>query len=103
MNFEYDTLKDVKDALKITGTFHDNALNVYINDIRRYLLGAGIKHALVDSEVCSGVIARGVADIWHNGSNDGKLSEYFYDAVAQLAYSNINYLESYGEVKNGDL
>lgn len=102
MNFTYDCLQDVKDALKITGSFHDKSLKIYISDIRRYLLGAGIKFAIVDSEVCSGVIARGVSDIWNGGSNDGKLSEYFYDSVAQLAYSTIDYLQSYGG-ENGEL
>lgn len=82
---EFNILTSVKNALGVTGTYQDNTLNVYINDIKDYLLSAGVPSEQVDSEVSAGVISRGVADIWNYGSGDGKLSSYFYERVIQLS------------------
>lgn len=79
----YDFLSDVKSALKITGTYHDATLNVYIYDVKDYLLRSGVSEELINSKVCSGVVIRGVSDLMTNAS----LSSYFYDKVTQLSLS----------------
>ena len=79
----YDVLTDVKDVLKITGTYHDKALNVHIRDVKDYLKRAGIPSTVIDSEACSGVIARGVNDLMTGNT----FSSYFYDKVTQLSLS----------------
>lgn len=82
----YDFLTDVKYALKITGNYHDNTLNVYINDVKDYLLRAGVSAELIDTQVCAGAIVRGVADLMA-GNN---FSNYFYDRVSQLALTSLS-------------
>lgn len=85
----YDVLKDVKNALGITGDYQDSTLNVYINDVKDYLKKAGISDDVINSQASAGAIARGVADLWNYGSGDGKLSPYFYERVIQLSAANI--------------
>ena len=82
----YDFLTDVKQALKITGTYHDKTLNVYINDVKDYLLRAGVSKELVESQACSGAIVRGVSDLM-SGNN---FSNYFYDRVSQLSLTSLS-------------
>ena len=82
-----DTLSKVKNALGITGTYQDETLNVYIDEVKAYMVSAGVPEGVVNSDVSAGVIARGVTDLWNYGSGAGKLSEYFYQRVSQLAYT----------------
>ncbi len=82
-----DTLSKVKNALGITGTYQDETLNVYIDEVKAYMMSAGVPESVVNSDVSAGVIARGVTDLWNYGSGAGKLSEYFYQRVSQLAYT----------------
>ena len=81
-----DTLSKVKSALGITGNYQDNTLNVYINEVKEYMLDAGVPEEVVNSDVSAGVIARGVTDLWNYNGGAGKLSDYFYQRVSQLAY-----------------
>lgn len=77
MNF----LNDVKNALGVTGTYQDSTLTEYINEVVAFLVGAGV----AESNITSGIVARGVADLWNYGSGEGKLSEYFMQRAAQLS------------------
>lgn len=81
-----DTLNKVKSALGITGTYQDETLTVYIDEVKDYMLDAGVPESVVNSNVSAGVISRGVTDLWNYGSSGGKLSEYFYQRVTQLVY-----------------
>lgn len=74
-------LDDVKDALGITGSYQDQTLQSYIDEVTAFLVDAGVS----GSKITSGVIARGVADLWQYGSGDGKLSSYFMQRATQLA------------------
>lgn len=74
-------LTDVKNALGVTGTYQDSTLTVYINEVVAFLVGAGV----AESNITSGIVARGVADLWNYGSGEGKLSEYFMQRAAQLS------------------
>ena len=75
-------LEDVKNALGITGDYQDATLTVYINEVVDFLTEAGVK----ESFITSGIIARGVADLWNYGSNDGSLSSYFKERATQISF-----------------
>lgn len=75
-------LEDIKNALGITGDYQDATLTVYINEVVDFLVEAGVK----ESHITSGIIARGVADLWNYGSNDGSLSTYFKERATQLSF-----------------
>lgn len=74
-------LEDVKNALGITGTYQDNTLKIYFDEVIAFLVDAGVP----ESNITSGIVARGVSDIWNYGSGDGKLSRYFMIRAIQLS------------------
>lgn len=76
------TLTDIKNALGITGDFQDNTLQVYFDEVVSFLTDAGV----AESNITTGIVARGVADLWNYGGTEGKLSEYFLQRAAQLSY-----------------
>ena len=78
-----EMLTQVKKALGITGNYNDDTITVYINDIKSYLIGAGVKSV----NITPGLVARGVSDLWNYGSGNGKLSEYFLQRATQLSYT----------------
>ena len=84
-----DVLASVKSALGITGDYQDATLKVYINEVKAYMVSAGVDEALVNSDISAGIISRGVTDLWNYGSGNGKLSEYFYQRVSQMALEEV--------------
>ena len=80
-------LSAVKIARGMTGTFEaqDSQLNIEIDEVIGYMVAGGVPENVANSEASAGVIARGIEDIKHNG---GKLSEYFYQRLTQLAYTS---------------
>lgn len=76
------TLADVKNALGITGDYQNATLQVYLDEVVAFLKDAGV----AETNITSGVVARGVADLWNYGSGDGKFSQYFLMRAAQLSY-----------------
>lgn len=74
-------IDDVKNALGITGSYQDVTLQSYIDEVTAFLVDAGV----ASSNITSGVIARGVADLWNYGAGEGKLSSYFMMRATQLA------------------
>lgn len=83
-----DILTKVKSALGITGNYQDTTLNIYIDEVKAYMKNAGVPESVINSNISAGVISRGVTDLWSYGTNDGKLSNYFYQRVSQLALSD---------------
>ena len=81
-------LDKVKNALGITGTFQDATLTIYIDEVKAYMKDAGVSTDVIESELSAGVIARGVTDLWNYNGGAGKLSDYFYQRVSQLAYTS---------------
>ena len=77
------TLNDVKKALGITGDYLDETLQIYFNEVVSFLEDAGVPV----SKITSGLVSRGVADLWNYGGAEGKLSPYFMQRATQLAYS----------------
>lgn len=74
-------LDDVKNALGVTGSYQDATLQSYIDEVTAFLEDAGV----ASKNITSGVIARGVADLWQYGAGEGKFSEYFMMRASQLA------------------
>ena len=83
---DFNILTSVKNALGITGDYQDSTLTQYISEVKEYMLDAGVPEVIVNSQKSAGVISRGVSDLWNY--SDGKLSDYFYQRVSQLSYSN---------------
>ena len=81
-------LEKVKSALGITGTYQDATLKIYIDEVTAYMKDAGVSTDVINSDVSAGVIARGVTDLWNYNGGAGKLSDYFYQRVSQLAYTS---------------
>ena len=74
-------LTKVKSALGITGDYLDDTLTEYVDEVEAYLEGAGVK----PSAITTGIVARGVSDLWNYGNGSGKLSDYFMQRATQLA------------------
>lgn len=82
-------LEKVKQSLNITGGQFDETLTAYIDEVKCYLAGAGVRADVLGSTLAVGCIARGVADLWNYGNGDTKLSEYFYQRAEQLRYVSV--------------
>lgn len=80
-------LESVKNALGITGTYQDDTLNVYIEEVKGYMVDSGVPEEIASSDMSAGVIARGVTDLWNYSGSAGKPSEYFYQRITQLVYA----------------
>lgn len=78
------TLEQIKNALGIVGDYQDATLQVYFDEVVAFLQDAGV----AQSNMTAGIIARGVSDLWNYGSGEGKLSMYFMQRAAQLAYKS---------------
>lgn len=78
-------LEKVKSMLGISGNYQDNAIQCYIDEVKQFMIDAGVSNDVVDSEVSIGVISRGVLDLWNYSGGDTRLSPYFYQRVIQLA------------------
>lgn len=81
---EADLLAKVKSTLNITGEHFDETLKPIIEEVKLYLMGAGVASAVIGSTLAVGCIARGVSDLWNYGNGDTKLSEYFYQRADHL-------------------
>lgn len=75
-------LQEVKNALGITGDYQDATLNEYINEVTEFLVDAGVSYA----NITTGIVARGVSDLWNYGSGEAQFSDYFLRRATQLAY-----------------
>ena len=82
-----DILKSVKDALGINGDYHNDTLNIYIDEVKSFMYFTGIDEEVVNGTIARGVICRGVADLWNYGAGNAQFSEYFKQRVTQLALS----------------
>lgn len=77
-------INDVKAALNITGCYQDPTIQLYMDEVFGFLTEAGVKSA----DITTGLVARGVSDLWNYGGAEGKLSEYFMQRAAQLSLKN---------------
>lgn len=81
---ETELLTKVKQGLGITGDFQDDTLQSYIDEVKGFMLSAGVAPDVIRSNVSAGCIMRGVADLWNYGSGNATLSDYFRMRVLQL-------------------
>ena len=79
---EATMLEKVKLALGIEGDYQDSTILEYIDEVESFLKDAGVKSRYITS----GIVSRGVSDLWNYGANDGKLSVYFMQRATQLSY-----------------
>lgn len=79
-----EMLTNVKNALGIQGDYQDNTLQEYITEVTTFLTDAGVS----SSNITSGIVARGVSDLWNYGAGEGKLSQYFMQRATQLSYKS---------------
>lgn len=90
-----ELLAKVKQSLNITGEQFDATLQMYIDEVKAYLAGAGVRAEVLGSTLAVGCISRGVADLWNYGNGDTKLSEYFYQRAEQLRSVNAGYVQKH--------
>lgn len=83
---ESELLTAVKSAFGITGTYQDETLKIYIYEVLEYLSDAGVADEKLKSESITGIVVRGVSDLWNYGSTGGKLSDYFIQRAIQLKF-----------------
>lgn len=81
-------LEKIKENLGITGTFQDNTIQDYIDEVKQFLLDGGVAKSIVEADSSIGIITRGVADLWNYGSGGTSLSPYFIQRAIQLSYKN---------------
>ena len=85
-------LNKVKTGLGITGDYHNDILQIYIDTAKQFMLSAGVASGIVNSEVAVGCILIGVNDLWNYSSGKAEFSEFFKQRVTQLALTDaVNY------------
>lgn len=80
-----DILQRVKTALGISSEYQDETIKIFIQDVRNYMLDAGVPENIINSDAAIGAFVRGVADLWNYGSGSAELSQYFKERVIQMA------------------
>ena len=83
-----ELLKKVKTGLSVSGTYQDDTLQLYIDEVKEFMRNAGVTQTVIDGPESVGVIIRGVSDLWNYGSGNTELSPYFMQRVAQLSYKD---------------
>lgn len=86
-------LEKVKKSLGITGSYQDDTIQEYIDEVKRYLIDGGVKKEVVEHQSSSGIIARGVSDLWNYGSGGTSFSPYFIQRAIQLSGKTVEELE----------
>lgn len=84
-----ELLTKIKNGLGITGNYQDAALQTYVDEVKAFMLSAGVSTDVVESEAAVGCIMRGVADLWNYGSGNASLSQYFKMRLLQLKKKEI--------------
>lgn len=83
---KYKYLDRVKNLLGVTGSYQDDTINEYVNEVKEFITSSGVSLTIAESEKVVGLIARGVSDLWNLGSGGANLSPYFYQRLTQLCY-----------------
>lgn len=96
-----ELLKAFKADQGIGGTYHDTKIQLYIDEVKEYLLDAGVNSTVIESECAKGVILRGMSDLWNSGAGDVKFSTYFMQRATQLSYKTVEETEE-GTVEVSD-
>lgn len=92
-------LEKVKKSLGITGSYQDDTIQEYIDEVKRYLIDGGVLKEVVDHPSSSGIIARGVSDLWNYGSGGTSFSPYFMQRAIQLSGKTVEELDKDNNTK----
>lgn len=79
-----ERLAKVKTALGISGSYSDDTIDLYIDEVIAELIDAGVDEAVAESDAAVGCIALGVNDLWNFSSGGVKHSEQFNRRLIQL-------------------
>lgn len=79
-----ERLAKVKTALGISGSYSDDTISFYINEVIEEITDAGVNKAVAESDAAVGCIALGVNDLWNFSSGGVKHSEQFNRRLIQL-------------------
>lgn len=82
---EAERLLKVKTALGISGTYQDDTLQFYIDEVMNELIDGGVNSAVAGSSAAIGCIAIGVNDLWNYSSGGVRHSEAFRMRLIQLS------------------
>lgn len=77
-------LTKIKAALGIGEGIPDATLEVWLSDVKDFMLNAGVPNSVINSDTTIGTLARGVSDIWNYGDT-ASYSQVFIMRVSQLA------------------
>ena len=78
-----DLLKQVKTAINMSGNnYNDGTLKIWIAEVKKDLLRAGVSADVLGSTLAVGCIARGVDDQWM--SHRDSYSDMFYSGADAL-------------------
>lgn len=81
-----DLLIEVKKRLLISDDFHNDLFLGLIEDVKNYMISAGVQNEVVNGVISIGCIARGVSDLW----TSEKFSDFFNQRVIQLSCEVVN-------------
>ena len=79
-----ERLAKVKTALGISGSYSDDTITLYIDEVIAELIDAGVDKTVAESDAAVGCIALGVNDLWNYSSGGVKHSEQFNRRLIQL-------------------
>lgn len=77
-----ERIENIKTLLDIAGDYADEKISLYLDEVTRYMIDAGVPERVVEGAAALGCVARGVDDLMRP---DGELSQYFKGRVVQLA------------------
>lgn len=83
---DLELLTEVKKRIGMTGTYQDETISGHIQDVKDFMIDAGVSDEIMTSTAIIGAVTRGVSDLWDYGSGNGEFSPYFFQRVTQLAY-----------------
>ena len=81
-----ELLSEVKKRIGVTGDYQNDVISGHIQDVKDYMIDAGVSDSVMQSNAIIGAVTRGVSDLWDYGSGKGEFSPYFMQRVTQLAY-----------------
>ena len=83
-----EQITQIKAALGIGDGIPDATINVWLTDVKDYMLNAGVPNSVINAQTTIGTLTRGVADCWNYGAGNTGFSTLFKERVAQLALGN---------------
>lgn len=85
-----ELLQEVKKRIGVTGTYQDDTIQGHIQDVKDFMVDAGVSDAVMKTTSIIGAVTRGVSDLWDYGSGKGEFSAYFFQRVSQLCYKVVS-------------